>query len=266
MEHIISGINIDDMFKDMIPNDEKKNVKIYDYQDGWYYFGKSPKRKLDTVHLKSTVKNSIIEHIKDFKNNEQWYLDRGINYQTGILLYGPPGTGKTSLIKAIGSEFDKPIYRISSSKIGNLERAILNLPENAILVVEDIDGIARAYPYRILNYHEIVNDVISDSSLAVTYCPLTGSLMCTHGRILIFTTNHKEKLDPALLRKGRINLEVEIGYADKEVIEKFFESFYPDFELPEEFTIKEKLAPANVQQLVIENLENPDAVFKAVAA
>lgn len=55
-----------------------------------------------------------------------------------------------------------------------------------------------------------------------------------YGRILIFTTNHIEKLDPALIRPGRMNVKLELGYVDEEMFSQFAKLFFDvDYSFPE---------------------------------
>lgn len=74
----------------------------------------------------------------------------------------------------------------------------------------------------------------------------------THGRILIMTTNRKYALDDALLRPGRIDLSIEVGYVTPDVFRQFAKVFFPDKELPKHFLVKGKTTVAELQQKVLE--------------
>ena len=83
-------------------------------------------------------------------------------------------------------------------------------------------------------------------------------------RILIATTNHPEKLDKALIREGRFDLHLEIGYVNDEMLKEFITRFYPGHKIPKSFKIKPKVAPCEVQGLIFKNRDNPKEVLKSL--
>ena len=84
-------------------------------------------RSLDSVILDKDVAEHLIEDVKEFQENGDWYMEKGIPYRRGYLLYGPPGTGKTSFIQAIAGEL-------------KLNICYLNIGNNTV----DDDGLMRA--------------------------------------------------------------------------------------------------------------------------
>ena len=84
------------------------------------------------------------------------------------IVHGGPGRGGIPAI-------NKPKFVFS-------DNASFLSPEDRVLGVS-LTGIARAYPVRILNYHEVVNDAFHDTSIVITYCPLCGSGMAFYGSI-----------------------------------------------------------------------------------
>lgn len=87
----------------------------------------------------------LIEEIKLWHKNKEWYNKRSIPWKRGWLLYGPPGTGKTALARAFAEDLDLPIFVFNLAEIGNFEfmRQWINMQASApcIALIEDIDNV-----------------------------------------------------------------------------------------------------------------------------
>ena len=247
------------------PEETEGTTKIYKWeaaQSYWRAYTKQPVRRFESVILPEKSKDSIMGHINTFLENKKWYGQHGIPYRTGIILHGVPGTGKTSLVRAICEKLNKPLHTLSLSGVSDnsLEEALASLPRNAVLLMEDIDT------YSVTDSREQESD--SDSKEMMSMLTLSGLLnaidgiISSDGRILIATTNHIENLDSALVRKGRFNLDVEIGYLTPECFAEFFKQFYPEFEVPQGINFHTEMVPATLQALIMDNLENPQQVLK----
>lgn len=249
---IVDSQNKDNFTKIYTWNFKDKNWKLLLYQY---------KRKLDTVILPFKTKNSIIKHIENFFNDKDWYLNNGIPYRTGILLSGPPGTGKTSLIKALCSEYDKDLYLLSLNFVTDesLRDAISQVPNTAILAIEDID---------VAGIENRKKDKI-DKPEDLNILTLSGVLNAIDGaassedRILVATANSPENLDKALLREGRFDIKEELGYLTDETMRRYLNRFY-DFDFSN-WSVKEKIAPCLVQKLVFDNRYDPLPVLEKIA-
>jgi chaperone BCS1 len=194
------------------------------------------KRDMDTIFIPQKQKCELLSAIEKFADNKDWYIKNGIPYQLGILLYGPPGTGKTSLIKAVAGYFDKNICLLRASELDKIQEAIVDLPNDSILVIEDIDSNSMVH-YRDAKRNEqqiVVRGTNSPHGTRDSKSPLNLSdilntfdgLLAPSGRILIMTTNHIEKIDPALIRPGGADLKLEIGYINTETFSAFVKHFY----------------------------------------
>jgi chaperone BCS1 len=77
-------------------------------------------------------------------------------------------------------------------------------------------------------------------------------MFSVHGRILIATTNHIENLDSALIRPGRIDLKIEIGYVNNEILKEFLDKFYPGNGIHiSNIKLKNDLTVAMLQNMVL---------------
>lgn len=260
-------------------NKKQDYLELYKFREYWDRVRHQRKRSIDSVFLDDGLKEEIFDYLNLFIEKEKWYLENGIPYHTGILLYGIPGSGKTSLVKAIASELRRELYILSSSWLYKISDAVSELPENCILLIEDIDTDSvvthRSKPKRLdsgigaevaFSDDEMREEMMKSFSFANLSDVLNSidGIIVNHGRLLIATTNHREKLDPALLRSGRFDLKIEMGYATEHVVRQFFNRFYPDFSLPN-FRVKERITSAKIQFLVLKNLDKPQEVFNTIA-
>jgi mitochondrial chaperone BCS1 len=190
----------------------------------------------------------------------------GIPFRRGYLLYGSPGSGKTSIIHSLAGELGIDIYIISLSKTGlddsALNSLIASLPEECIAVMEDIDaafthGLARDTTGMELENHrqgdpsrqDPENSDPEDNSredqgqafgrslvggfpYGVSRITLSGLLnaldgiSAQEGRLLFATTNRYHKLDPALIRPGRMDVHVEFRLASRYQARQLYKRFY----------------------------------------
>ena len=235
-------------------------------KDYWEEVGSQVKRDIDTIFLEEKTKNLVLNTIDNFTEREEWYLENGLSYHTGILLYGYPGCGKTSLIKAIASKYNKSLYILSASMLPYIENAITKIPENALLLIEDIDTDPVLHERKPTSENDtpVIPDVsFSFTNLSDVLNSLDG-IITTHGRILIATTNHIEKLDAALLREGRFDEKIEIGYVSNFVVKGFFKRYYPDFIIDTNFEVIDNLSACTIQNLILKNLETPKIVLEQI--
>ena len=258
-------------FFKVISTDKQRenNIQIYRMKDYWYPMNQIPKRALDTVFLEEDKKSVILKTIDDFIKAEQWYLDNGIPYHLGMLLYGSPGTGKSSLIKAIASYMNYDIYYLPVRSLARLEDSMDTLPEQSIIVIEDIDCEkvlhTRSGNSENSDSSETAKQVRDISSI-VNFSDVLNVIdgVCSaHGRILITTTNHIEKLDPALIRPGRIDLKVELGYVNVEIFNQFSKRFLGK-EFADSIKLKERLSCAELQNLMLQKKSYDEIISFAI--
>ncbi|XP_049848825.1 mitochondrial chaperone BCS1-like [Schistocerca gregaria] len=207
-----------------LKSEEGKTVIFTSFGPEWRPFGFPRRRRpIKSVILPSGVANAILNDVKEFSNNSDWYVHRGIPYRRGYLLYGPPGCGKSSFIQALAGELQLNICLLNLSERGltndRLNHLLTVAPERSVILLEDVDAAFRS------------RESNTESSNTITFSGLLNALdgiVAAEGRILFMTTNHPERLDPALIRPGRIDIQVGLPQAQTEQIEELFRKFYPE--------------------------------------
>ncbi|XP_057493939.1 AAA-ATPase At3g50940-like [Actinidia eriantha] len=200
-------------------NEEDKVVMLYslghfhgDYDGVWGSVNLDHPSTFDTLAMDPTLKKELMDDLDRFVKRREFYKRVGKAWKRGYLLYGPPGTGKSSLIAAMANYLKFHIYdlELTSLKSNSDLRSILSLTANrSILVIEDIDC-SSDFPKRQARGNNNVDSQLTLSGLLNFIDGLWSS--CGDERIIIFTTNHKDRLDPALLRPGRMDIHIHMSY------------------------------------------------------
>lgn len=204
---------------------EKETLNIYHYSSkcGWSNDGKIHGRDMNTLIFDENVKNKIVNDINKFVNAEKIYDKYGIPYKRNYLFHGLTGTGKTSLVTVIANLTNRSIYVISFDPEltdGNLHNAVSTITsEKAILLLEDIDCI---FQTRDTNMNK------SNVSFSALLNILDG-VSRRKSLITIITSNHVQKLDPALIRPGRVDVMIEFGKISNEQINGLLKLFDKTF-------------------------------------
>ena len=106
-----------------------------------------------------------------------------------------------------------------------------------------------------INNNEIEEDTSEKITLSFILNILDGILE-TPGRILIMTSNYPEKLDSALLRPGRIDINLKVGYCDKNMIKEMYTFFYKEDIVLDEIEINKNITPAQLNKILLDNFNN----------
>lgn len=200
----------------------------------------------------------------------------GIPYRRGYLLHGPPGGGKTSFIQALAGELDYNLCILNLSERGltddRLHLVLSIIPARCILVLEDIDSaFSGRNPSAEKGYRYIVFALIMRYQSSITLSGFLNALdgvVASEDRIIFMTTNHPEKLDPALIRPGRVDVKEYFGLATPYQTKEMFLRFYGgDVSRGEEFaktisTAGHSVSTAFLQGLFVSHKNEPEEAMK----
>lgn len=221
-----------DFIREMMPTEEEVRAQRRVFRSrskvaGWSFMKKLPERSLDSVILNGNMLEEILADMRQFETNHQKYTDRGIPWHRGYLLHGPPGTGKSSVITALAAAMERDVYFMSIPSLdsdNDLFESMSDLSHRCILVLEDVDSVKSTRKR---------NEQEAGSSEKVTIGGLLNALdgiMTPDGLITVMTTNHPDRLDPALLRPGRADRKYELTYLDQDQLNRMIARFVgPEF-------------------------------------
>ncbi|KAG6884774.1 hypothetical protein C0993_008377 [Termitomyces sp. T159_Od127] len=208
----------------------------------WSNVKHKARRPLSSIILNEGVIDSLVKDAREFIDTEDWYVEAGIPHRRGYLLYGPPGTGKTSTIYALAGELGLEIYALSLSSgfvdDSFLTKAASSIPKHSILLIEDIDC---AFSSRGDSDEDEGRNSINQLGFLHPYGSVTGrksavtlsgllnvidGIGSEEGKLFFATTNYIDRLDPALLRPGRIDTKIQYKLATKEQAHALFMRFF----------------------------------------
>jgi chaperone BCS1 len=203
-----------------IPDGQMRVFNV-DY-NSWNCAGNRTARCIDSVILPGNEMERITSDLEKFWKNAEWYHNMGIPHRRGWLLQGTPGSGKTSLISALAGRYKRGIHVLSLSEPNfsdaKLADLIARIPAGDMLLMEDVDA---AFQQR------------ESKDAGITFSGLLNALdgvSSPDGIVVFMTTNHPEKLDPALIRPGRIDQVMEFHTATDEQLTRLYERFNPSFD------------------------------------
>lgn len=191
----------------------------------WQSEGMKRARPSASVILPEGQMENILNDVRSFLKPEtrKWYISHGLPHRRAYLFYGPPGTGKTSTIRAIASAFKLNCCFLSmtTANFSNqcLGDALSQIPENALIVLEDIDALFN---------EDRKNEQAASLTFSGLLNALDGLTSTEGGCINILTTNFIDKLDKALIRGGRVDRRFLFARPTRAQIKDLFLSFYPD--------------------------------------
>jgi chaperone BCS1 len=204
--------------------------------EGWSRVATKAPRPASSVVLPAGVFEALAEDLRIFRAARDWYGEMGIPWKRGYLLHGPPGNGKSSLVLALATLIDAGLYylNLANSEVSDesLPTLLAEVPGGSIVLIEEVDTLFEQREAK-------------RADVKLTFGGLLNALdgpTAQEGLVVVMTTNHLERLDPALVRPGRIDVRTHLGNAAPEQARRLFRRFFPDAPAPLERRAGEAVA------------------------
>lgn len=214
----------------------------------------------DNLILDDDIKKRIINGLTSWNNSEDWYAKHQLVHKIGVFLYGKPGTGKSTVVKAISTMFDNaPILTINMGDIMQSISEILKMRKKydgtIIVLIEDFDMFFKSRA----EIENIELDIEQKNTKAMNQnaiFQLLDGVYSTENTIYIATTNYKERIDEALIRYGRFDIQEELGYFSRADAEKCVGLLGYDADILDEMDLEYPVQPSFLQSKVMEYRAN----------
>ncbi|XP_042480911.1 AAA-ATPase At4g30250-like [Macadamia integrifolia] len=256
------------------------------YESGWVSVPFRHPSTFETLALEPDMKQQITEDLTAFADGKDYYHRVGRAWKRGYLLFGPPGSGKSSLIAAMANYLCYDVYDLELTKVSDnseLRALLIQTTNRSIIVIEDIDCSLDLTADRNSKTKKSMaldnrNSTRGDDGEESGRVTLSGLLNFTDGlwsccgeeRIIVFTTNHRDNVDPALVRCGRMDVHIRLGICGIHAFRSLVMN-YLGLETHELFDVVESciraggsLTPAEIGEIMLRNRTDADVAIKAV--
>lgn len=188
------------------------------------------------LYLSDSQDEKLKNLLNSFNVDKERLEELGIPNKLCLLLYGEPGTGKTTTIITTASYFGRDIFYVSLKNISNNDLKMIfdyvneKHTNQGIIVLEDFDTMTNVVSKRITTNNNqsdlttLLDNLDSGLTLDFFLNVLDGTLT-SNNSIVIMTTNHLDKIDPAIYRAGRVDSLIEMKKSDHTQIRKMFKRF-----------------------------------------
>ncbi|XP_062151273.1 AAA-ATPase At3g28510-like [Alnus glutinosa] len=249
--------------------------KLYTNSDSkWSHVVLKHPASFQTLAMDPEKKKEIMEDLITFSKAEEFYESVGRAWKRGYLLYGPPGTGKSTMIAAMANLLGYDLYDLELTSVKNnteLRKLLMEVSSKSIILIEDIDCSLDLTGQRKKKKKEkddaekkkdpTQKPEKEEKDSEESKVTLSGLLnfidglwsACGGERLIVFTTNYVEKLDPALIRRGRMDKHIELSYCRFEAFKGLAKSYlktesHPLFGRISELLEETNMSPADVAE------------------
>ncbi|OWM69791.1 AAA-ATPase ASD, mitochondrial-like [Punica granatum] len=247
----------------------------------------------DTLAMEPKKKQEIMSDLKKFSEGKEYYKKIGKAWKRGYLLYGPPGTGKSTMIAAMANFMSYDVYDLELTTVkdnSELRKLLIDTSGKSIIVIEDIDCSLDLTGQRKKAKKKKEDDkdeegkdpakkMKEEEETKESKVTLSGLLnfidgiwsACGGERIIIFTTNFFDKLDPALIRRGRMDKHIEMSYCCLEAFKVLANNYldvesHPLFGTIEAMLKETNMTPADVAENLMpkSSTETPETCLRSL--
>jgi chaperone BCS1 len=228
-------------------NRRQRKIEVFSASyDYWQRIDERDLRPLSSVFLPEGVSEDIVSDVSRFLSSQSWYAERGIRWGRNYLLYGVPRSGKTSLICALAGSFRMNLYLLNLGgpylTDDTLMALLSKVPSRSFVLLEDIDAA--------FNQRDKSDDVRNKLTFSGLLNALDGA-GTKAGTLVFITTNHIDRLDPALIGAGRVDYRQEFTFATADQANRMFCSYFPDAEGADGFG--DRVAQINMSMADVQN-------------
>ncbi|KAL9225421.1 hypothetical protein vseg_001350 [Gypsophila vaccaria] len=183
----------------------KKELRIHvNCASGWTSFPFVHPSTFETIVLDDDIKNKVKNDLEQYTKSRQYYSKIGRIWKRSYLLYGGSGTGKSSFAAAMTKHLSYDLYDLDISRMSNgtdLKTLLLQTTRKSVILVENLDMylMGNSNSVSLTEVMNFMDGVVSS---------------CGEERVMVFTMNCKTRIDPLILRPGRVDVHIYFPFCD----------------------------------------------------
>lgn len=234
--------------------------------------------RLPVLAIDADVKAQVDEALDNFIQNRELNNQQDIPHKLVFMFYGEPGTGKSTLAEYISFRLKTSLFCLNAqsgdrgghnlTSVVEVARDNIDDSEVPVVLCDDFDTFWNGLKKRAPRPKNPDNPI--EGMMEPEESPNLGRLLVSlqsptqiNDCVVIFSTNHLEKIDPALYRPGRVTVMIEVGRMKPKSIMEYFEASYGQ-KWPEHTPIERALRACDITAFYEKNLRNPAGFVKAV--
>lgn len=193
--------------------------------------------KYKDVILAEGQLGALQQCITQFLDSEEEYQVSCMNYKLVILFHGVKRAGKNRLCEAISNELKWPIYQMNKKSLAVAHDAFRSIPPKSLVLLHECDLLLEEYKPEAPKSESLLEKPTDKLGVYLDLLSiLDGDDSILHGKIVIMTTNHIDKIDDRL--RERVNFKLEFGYCTKDQVDRI--CAYRQFSAPQNFFVENK--------------------------